>query len=211
MLHNDPVLSNQTLFRKEIWREARESMGQKFSVDLTTPQLAAFNRTLLVNTTLLDFREPAHVEHKLSSPVYMVQVLSRHTCGVICVDRETDSVSGIGLHVKLLKRGERAKLSLILLNALGHEVDIFSVPIRVVQKTPITLFSLLYQTSLCAAGGEAREEKKVTREINHFGLVLVLCKMAEKDPSHFLLCECNVLDEFARRICQNEPLRLAKK
>lgn len=208
MLHDDPVLSNRDIFRKEIWREA---IGQKVTVDLTTPQLTAFNRTLLANTTLLDFRDPAHVEHRVSSPIHMVQVLSRHTCGVICADREANSVKGIGLRVNLLKRGERAKLSQVLHHALGHEVDISSVPIKLLQKTPISLFTLLYQTSLCATGGEGRVESRVARDIQQFGVVLILCKMAQKDPSHFLLCESNFLDEFARRICQGEPLRLTEK
>jgi len=210
MLHDDPVLSNRAIFRKEIWREAKGSVGQKLTVDITTPQLIAFNRTLLANTTLLDFRDAAHVEHRVSSPIHMVQVLSRYTCGVICTDHNADSVKGIGLQVNLLKRSERAKLLQVLHQVLGHEVDISSVSIKVLQKTPISLFTLLYQTSLYATGGEAYVERRIARNIRHFGVVLLLCKMAQKDPSHFLLCECNVLDEFARRICQGEPMRLAE-
>ena len=206
MLHDLPALSNPTIFRKKLWHEVKENLERNISLDLSTEQVAIFNRTLPVNTSLLDFRKTVYIEKRVSSPIHVVQVLSRHTCGVIYADHTTNLVKGLGLKVKSLEKNEQDKIVQVLYRALANDIDIHSIPIKPLKCIPISRFAILYQTSLCIADMDSRTEKKATREIRQFGLVLIICSIVQKDPSKSLLCECNALDEVVRAICQNKSL-----
>jgi len=215
MLHNLAVLSNRAVFHKNTWTDIDESLRKNIMVDITMKEVATFNRSLraFASVTMLDFRGSKCEEDRSLSPTnkLILQVLTRHTYGVIFVDSKTNLVRCIGLKIKLLKPNERSRVVEVLHTVLGYKIKLESMSVKVLRRMPLLLFVIIYQTSLCTTGEENRSEKKIAKEIRMFGIVLIICSVLQRFPNNFLLCECNVLDEFRRTICQDQPLSLVEK
>lgn len=211
MIHESDILRNTCIFRNKIWSDVKNQIKSGHAKDASLNALFSFNKSLQKHATIffLDFLGGKCEEHRFNSTasLFLLQVLTENTYGVIYVDRITDQVLLFDLNLKLLRSHQKQQIIKILHRVVGYYVKLEDLPGKIVKSAPNRLSSLMYRTSLCVSRNQEIMNADHCKNMFIFGMIFCILDMQQTNSQEFLLCERNAIDSFRREItCDSDTL-----